>query len=92
MYSLYLLLQKPLNFLPNYKNPCWYPDDSDKISCAPYFLQIGMSKCATSDLFARLILHPDIVPINGANGKNKSITWWNLRLTGNLNLSCTGSI
>ena len=92
MYSLYLLLQKPLNFLPNYENPCWYPDDSDKISCAPYFLQIGMSKCATSDLFARLILHPDIVPINGANGKNKSITWWNLRLTGNLNLSCTGSI
>ncbi|XP_052060597.1 carbohydrate sulfotransferase 15-like [Mytilus californianus] len=77
-----ILCMKPPRYSPSYRNPCWYPDESDKLSCLPYFLQIGMSKCATTDLFTRLILHPDIIPISGANGKNKSITWWNLRLTG----------
>ncbi|CAG2223707.1 CHST15 [Mytilus edulis] len=77
-----ILCMKPPRYSPSYRNPCWYPDDSDKLSCLPYFLQIGMSKCATTDLFSRLIAHPDIIPLSGANGKNKSITWWNLRLTG----------
>ena len=40
-------LQKPIEFLPNYKNPCWYgtetngPINDGKLHCLPYFYLIG---------------------------------------------------
>ncbi|XP_052280882.1 carbohydrate sulfotransferase 15-like [Dreissena polymorpha] len=55
-----ILCMKPPTFLPDYKNPCWL--DGNTFRCLPYFQLIGMCKSATSDLFKRLHMHPDIIP------------------------------
>ncbi|XP_052791542.1 carbohydrate sulfotransferase 15-like [Mya arenaria] len=67
-----ILCMKPPEFLPEYKNPCWY--DNGQFRCLPYFHLIGICKSGTSDLFKRLHLHPDIVPNRGIFGKE--IWYW----------------
>ncbi|KAL6763399.1 P-loop containing nucleoside triphosphate hydrolase protein [Haematococcus lacustris] len=49
----------PPHFDPNYKNPCW-TDPSARFRCLPYFQILGVSKCGTTDLFARLKRHPEL--------------------------------
>ncbi|KAL4224043.1 Carbohydrate sulfotransferase 15 [Mactra antiquata] len=52
-----------LPFLKNFKNPCWRELSKGNNSitrCLPYFYQIGPPKCGTTDLFQRLIQHPQI--------------------------------
>ncbi|KAL5004632.1 hypothetical protein ScPMuIL_018088 [Solemya velum] len=54
----------PRQFLPEYKNPCWYvykEDQSPMLRCLPYFYVLGMEKSGTTDLYATLIKHPHIV-------------------------------
>lgn len=48
----------PPEFTDKSLNPCWY--DDKKLRCMPYFYIIGASKSATTDLFSRLMKHPDI--------------------------------
>ncbi|KAH3834102.1 hypothetical protein DPMN_107421 [Dreissena polymorpha] len=72
LYFVVCTLQKPPTFLPDYKNPCWL--DGNTFRCLPYFQLIGMCKSATSDLFKRLHMHPDIIPNRGIFGKE--IWYW----------------
>ncbi|KAJ8045542.1 Carbohydrate sulfotransferase 15 [Holothuria leucospilota] len=51
----------PSTFLPQFKNPCW-EDKSNTLKCLPYFYLIGVSKCGTTDIWAKLALHPQIAP------------------------------
>ncbi|KAK3592495.1 hypothetical protein CHS0354_026616 [Potamilus streckersoni] len=61
----------------NFKNPCWYavsPDSQQsKLRCLPYFHVFGVCKSGTSDLFLRLLHHPQIVPNGGILYKE---TWY----------------
>ena len=61
-FLLYIVLhfQKPFNFLPNYKNPCWKTNKRTiPISCLPYFYLVGAPKAGTTDVFVRLNAHPE---------------------------------
>jgi len=66
------LLQKKPRFLQNYKNPCWI-STGDKLRCLPYFHIIGICKSGTSDLYKRMLMHPQIVPNEGVYNKE---TWF----------------
>ena len=58
--------QAPINFLPTYKNPCWYnlsvTDDNPVLKCVPYFFVPGMPKCGSTMLFEVLKIHHQILP------------------------------
>lgn len=73
----FTLLQKPIQYLPEFKNPCW--KNGTQLHCLPYFMLIGMDKCGSTDLFDRLIKHPEILG-NGKNSTkpsdNKETKWW----------------
>eukprot|EP00105_Crassostrea_gigas_P041521 XP_019925669.1 PREDICTED: carbohydrate sulfotransferase 15 isoform X2 [Crassostrea gigas] len=66
-----ILCMAPFTFNSSHKNPCW-TSVNGKLKCLPYFQVIGMDKCGTTDLFARISRHPDVVP----NIKNKETMWW----------------
>ncbi|XP_052276803.1 carbohydrate sulfotransferase 15-like isoform X2 [Dreissena polymorpha] len=70
-----ILCMKPPKFLPDYKNPCWH--DGNTFRCLPYFHLIGICKSATSDVFKRLYMHPDIIPNRGVG--NKETWYWSWR-------------
>lgn len=56
----------PRTFEPTYRNPCWrcaLPDakggaSAGRLCCLPAVHVLGVSKCGTTDLYARLALHP----------------------------------
>ncbi|KAK7504890.1 hypothetical protein BaRGS_00003918 [Batillaria attramentaria] len=51
----------PFEFLDNYRNPCWYTDDSTpELQCLPYFYQAGFPKCGSTYLYQLLCKHPDV--------------------------------
>ena len=56
-------------FLKDYKNPCW--KQKRQLQCLPYFFIGGFAKCGTTDLFGRLLQHPQIL-----KGKAKEPHWW----------------
>ena len=61
----------PTTLDSKYRNPCWTDSSSsDRFRCAPYFQIIGVSKCGTTDLFARLKKHPELA--DGSKGPH----WW----------------
>nr|KAG5708483.1 hypothetical protein BaRGS_026210 [Batillaria attramentaria] len=64
---------EPREFLPNSKNPCWYERSgkSKEFKCAPYFYLAGVAKGGTTDIFARIRLHPDVM-----QGTQKEYHWW----------------
>ncbi|XP_064084143.1 LOW QUALITY PROTEIN: carbohydrate sulfotransferase 15-like [Macrobrachium nipponense] len=97
-----------LEFLPNFKNPCWYDRQgasakrdnlfasllkpasaaalvshqhyskrSYVLRCLPYFFLIGQPKCATTDVFQRINMHPDV-----AGTLLKGPHWWTRRRYG----------
>ncbi|KAK3600483.1 hypothetical protein CHS0354_023582, partial [Potamilus streckersoni] len=67
-------------FLKNYRNPCYYENNST-LRCLPYFQIFGVCKSGTSDLFKRMLKHPQIVPNNGILKKE---TWfWTWKRHGN---------
>jgi N-acetylgalactosamine 4-sulfate 6-O-sulfotransferase len=53
-----------------YRNPCWTDKATNRFRCAPFFQIIGVSKCGTTDLFARLKKHPELA--DGSKGPH----WW----------------
>ncbi|PIK54389.1 putative carbohydrate sulfotransferase 15 [Apostichopus japonicus] len=62
--------------LKNYKNPCWARTPLS-ISCVPYFFLLGVTKCGTSDIYEKLVKHPQIV-----DGVKKESHWWTQRRLG----------
>lgn len=69
-------VEPPPEWLPNSKNPCWYEDKV--LKCAPYFYLAGVAKCGTTDIFARIRLHPDVI-----QGTQKEYHWWDRYRFGN---------
>ncbi|KAK3579908.1 hypothetical protein CHS0354_031428, partial [Potamilus streckersoni] len=63
----------PPKLIENVKNPCWF-DTYGRFRCLPYFQLIGFSKCASSDLFARICSHPQVLANKGGNSKETK--WW----------------
>jgi hypothetical protein len=54
--------QVPSHFDKLYKNPCWHMAEDARLSCLPYTYLLGMPKCGTSDLYERIIRHPEVHP------------------------------
>ncbi|XP_030837200.1 carbohydrate sulfotransferase 15-like [Strongylocentrotus purpuratus] len=61
----------PQHFLDNFKNPCWVRDGAE-LNCLPYFYVIGMYKCGTTDIWTKIVDHPDCVDVP------KEPHWWGL--------------
>ncbi|VDI52773.1 N-acetylgalactosamine 4-sulfate 6-O-sulfotransferase [Mytilus galloprovincialis] len=61
-------------FEKQYKNPCWH-SSTGKLMCLPYFIQIGVTKCGTSDMFDSLKRHPDVAHLPAV----KEINFFNIR-------------
>lgn len=51
------------SFHPSFKSPC-FQTVQDGFQCLPYGFIIGFPKCATSDLWERLQLHPQVAASN----------------------------
>ncbi|XP_045182321.2 carbohydrate sulfotransferase 15-like [Mercenaria mercenaria] len=68
-----LCMNRP-QFLPDFRNPCWYQRGS--LKCLPYFHIIGVCKTGTTDLFERLCHHPQILENNGIFGKETQYWTW----------------
>jgi N-acetylgalactosamine 4-sulfate 6-O-sulfotransferase len=51
-----------------------------RLRCLPYFHVIGVDKAGTTDLWDRLIKHPQIVQNSGVIGKETH--WWSWRRFG----------
>ena len=81
-YILLFYSQKPFQFLDNYKNPCWYEDTItgtqtlQNLRCLPYFHIFGVCKSGTTDLYRRLLKHPQVVPNKGMIQKETSYWTW----------------
>ncbi|XP_060067963.1 carbohydrate sulfotransferase 15-like [Ylistrum balloti] len=73
-----ILCMTPPKFLENYQNPCWNERNSSNgetsLKCLPYFHIIGAAKSGTTDLFARVTMHPSIVDVHGF--LNKETIYW----------------
>ena len=65
--------QGPFRYLANYKNPCWMEpgEDAPVVYCVPYFYLAGAPKAGSTDVFRRLIMHPDI-----AKAASKETRWF----------------
>ncbi|XP_076434560.1 carbohydrate sulfotransferase 15-like isoform X1 [Babylonia areolata] len=50
------------------KNPCWWYNSKrgkvapPQLRCLPYFFLAGVAKCGSTDIYNRLIKHPQVVP------------------------------
>ena len=74
-----LSFQEKLNFLPEYKSPCFLR--SGRVMCLPYFMLLGVAKCGTTDLHNKLLLHPQIEA-----ARVKETHWYNRGRLGKSNV------
>lgn len=51
----------PPSFLPDYGSYCWYLESGD-LRCLPKVYLAGMPKCGSTDLFNKLVWHPELAP------------------------------
>ncbi|XP_048763501.1 carbohydrate sulfotransferase 15-like [Ostrea edulis] len=77
----------PPNFEQTFKNPCFYDACHQtrngtirKLRCLPFFHVLGVDKCGSTDLYSRIVRHPQIFPNNGT--LNKETMWWSWRRYG----------
>ncbi|ESO85320.1 hypothetical protein LOTGIDRAFT_221353 [Lottia gigantea] len=73
----FYFFQNKLPFLEDVKNPCWYEGISVqklKLRCLPYFVILGCAKCATTDLYSRLVEHQHILK-NEAFMEKEALYW-----------------
>ncbi|XP_061174937.1 uncharacterized protein LOC133184104 isoform X3 [Saccostrea echinata] len=77
----------PPDFEQQFKNPCFYDAcyqngnrTTRKLRCLPYFHVLGVDKCGSTDLYYRLVRHPQILPNKGI--LNKETMWWSWRRYG----------
>ncbi|KAK3600482.1 hypothetical protein CHS0354_023581, partial [Potamilus streckersoni] len=83
-----LLCLETQTFLKKYRNPCYYENNST-LRCLPYFQIFGVCKSGTSDLFKRMLKHPQIVPNKGLLKKE---TWyWTWKRHGNVGFHRNGT-
>ncbi|KAK2142572.1 hypothetical protein LSH36_939g00037 [Paralvinella palmiformis] len=76
-------LNIPKLFNATFLNPCWYdpPEGAArKLHCLPYFFLAGFPKCATTDLYYKMALHPQI-----RLAAKKEPHWWTRKRLPDLN-------
>ena len=61
------ITKQPYN--TSYKNPCW--NEEEEFYCLPYFFIGGFPKCRTTELYDKLIRHPEII-----SPARKEPHWW----------------
>ncbi|XP_072166435.1 carbohydrate sulfotransferase 15-like [Diadema setosum] len=75
-----VFLSTPLEFSKHTKSPCWFVNvttgAAPELRCLPYFYLMGMPKCGTTDLFAKITRHPSVVRTL------KEPHWWTRRRVG----------
>lgn len=49
----------PEEYLPDYKSFCWF-DARSKLQCLPSVYLAGMPKCGSTDLYDKIVWHPEI--------------------------------
>jgi hypothetical protein len=64
------MFQGPLQFVKEWKTPCWTQNKTNNLLCLPGFYIIGFPKCATTDLWTRLMKHHQL------KGWAKALHWW----------------
>ena len=42
-----------------------------RLRCLPYFLIVGQPKCGTTDVYRKIVKHPDVI-----NPPIKELHWW----------------
>ena len=65
---------KPRQWDTKYKNPCW--TENKLFLCLPYVFLAGFPKSATSDLYEKLVWHPEIVERAKNKRMGKGNNWW----------------
>ena len=73
----------PQAFLPDYKSFCWY-DSKDEFQCLASVYLAGMPKCGTTDLFDKLMWHPELTTQahHPDGGSEKERFYWTRRRVG----------
>ncbi len=51
----------PQQLSNEHSNPCWKNGTTGQLRCLPYFQILGVSKCGTTDMYGRMIHHPQIL-------------------------------
>ena len=81
-----LSFQNPPKFLSNFKNPCYLltlGNTTQNLRCLPYYFIVGFPKSGTTDVWNRLLDHPDII------GKhNKEPNFYRKGMLGRLYNAC----
>ena len=69
----HLGFQTVLDYLDNYKNPCWFEEDTTVhgIRCLPYVYILGVAKSGTTSLYTHIIRHKHVT-----KRQAKEIFWW----------------
>ncbi|XP_064637907.1 carbohydrate sulfotransferase 15-like [Lineus longissimus] len=72
--------QPPKFFIKSWKNPCWYERTTQldaalqrifTLRCLPAFYIAGFPKCGTTDIWYRILQHPQV-----ANFTKRESHWW----------------
>ncbi|XP_071831137.1 carbohydrate sulfotransferase 15-like isoform X2 [Apostichopus japonicus] len=66
----------PRDFLPQFKNPCWYSSHK-QLLCLPYFYILGFPKAGTTDLWDKVNNHPKV-----SRTRKKETHFWRDRRIG----------
>ena len=74
----------PQEYLPDYKSFCWY-DSKDEFQCLASVYLAGMPKCGTTDLFDKLMWHPELTtqshhPTDGSSIQKEYHYWTRARV------------
>lgn len=87
IWFLLFSLKMPPDFEQKFKNPCFYDachqtnnGTKRKLRCLPFFHVLGVDKCGSTDLYYRIVRHPQISPNNGV--LHKETSWWSWRRYG----------
>nr|XP_054769290.1 carbohydrate sulfotransferase 15-like [Lytechinus pictus] len=70
----------PNSYLPGYKSPCWWVKPRMVLRCLPYFYLLGMPKSGTTDLWAKIMRHPQV------KYTTKEPHWWSRSRFGEFSL------
>ena len=73
----------PNKYLPDYKSFCWF-DSLNVFQCLASVYLAGMPKCGTTDLFQKLMVHPELTTQShhSNGGPEKETFYWTRRRVG----------
>ncbi|KAL5264865.1 hypothetical protein ACHWQZ_G005818 [Mnemiopsis leidyi] len=73
----------PDRYLPDYKSFCWF-DDLEQFQCLASVYLAGMPKCGTTDLFEKLMWHPELTLQNHSHDRSldKEFHYWTRKRIG----------